>query len=53
MVTHTHVACTSISLYPSHATLQASAIKEECNKSIDKMGVEIHRLEQVRCTHRD
>lgn len=25
-------------------------LREECNKSIDKMAVEIHRLEQVRAS---
>lgn len=30
------------------ALLQVDTLREECNKNIDKMGVEIHRLEQVR-----
>ena len=28
--------------------IQVDILRVECNQSIDKMGVEIHRLEQVR-----
>ena len=42
----TDCAC---SLVPPNA-LQVDLLREECNKNIDKMGIEIHRLEQVSAT---
>ena len=33
---------------PCVYAIKINLLREECNKSIDKMGLEIHRLEQVR-----
>ena len=31
-----------------HVSLQVNAVRDECNKSIDKMAEEIEKLERVR-----